>query len=336
MTNEASKPANPYATGGGGSDFENQVAAVYLASVLLRMTPRGFDAGQADEVRLQRGFQGEPLDDLIVFVVLPDARAKLSLQIKRDVTYGARNETFNKIVSACWATFKAPSFNQAHDRFGIACGLCAKVVDEHYQAVLRYAQTSASAADFLTRVTAPGQSNHQRNFLGLVRGRLDVAAGGPISDDELWHFLRAMVILRFDVQQEGSSGDRTNTVANLVSLLPVEDSTQALRILDRLVQIAAQGNRTAGSFDREALQSMLRSAGFRLSSEQGPIRTPTTGIAAQKDYVDRTGCAAPHPGGAANFAPAGPDSLGDARAIFHVIGEAPRAAHGGPDTPLRF
>ena len=38
----------------------------------------------------------------------------------------------------------------------------------------------------------------------------------------------------------------------------------------------------AGGSDRETLRPMLRSAGFRLSSEQGPIRTSTTGIAAQR------------------------------------------------------
>ena len=219
MTNEASKPANPYATGGGGSDFENQVAAVYLASVLLRTTPRGFDAGQADEVRLQRGFQGEPLDDLIVFAVLPDARAKLSLQIKRDVTYGARDETFNKIVSAVLGHFfTAPRFQPR-----------ARSLRDRVRAVREGRRRALSGGvgirtDERVRRGLPDTGYRTWTVQSpaklpwhLMRGRLDVAAGEPISDDEVWHFLRAMVILRFDVQQEGSSADRTNIVAILAT-----------------------------------------------------------------------------------------------------------------------
>ena len=64
--------ASPFSTGGGGVDFENLVGAYYLAATLLRSVPRGQAGGIAKEVRFQRAYQGEPLDDLIVISDLPE------------------------------------------------------------------------------------------------------------------------------------------------------------------------------------------------------------------------------------------------------------------------
>ena len=39
------KVASSYSTGGGGGEYENEVAAYYLAATLLRSVPRGQDGG---------------------------------------------------------------------------------------------------------------------------------------------------------------------------------------------------------------------------------------------------------------------------------------------------
>jgi hypothetical protein len=84
--------ASPYSTGGGGSDFERRVGGYYLAMALLRSIPRGQEAGLTHEVKFQRLYEGEPLDDLIIHSELPVGEAKLALQIKRDLTFGEANE----------------------------------------------------------------------------------------------------------------------------------------------------------------------------------------------------------------------------------------------------
>ena len=127
------KVASPVSTGGGGSDYEKRVGAYYLAATLLGSVPRGLEAGITREVRFQRLFEGEPLDDLVIIADLPIGEAKLALQIKRDLTFGEKNEIFDEVLRACWETFNSPGFNIGIDRFGIVVALYSKNIDEHYQ-----------------------------------------------------------------------------------------------------------------------------------------------------------------------------------------------------------
>jgi hypothetical protein len=185
------KIASPFSTGGGGSDFERQVGAYYLAMPLLRSIPRGQDAGITREVRFQRLYEGEPLDDLIVLSDLPIGEAKLALQIKRDLTFGEANEVFDEVMRASWKTFRSPKFMLGIARFGIVVGLYSKMIDEHYQSVLTWARSSANAADFFSRISKGGVSNRsQQNFVDLVRVNLYSYVGASASKDELWDFLR--------------------------------------------------------------------------------------------------------------------------------------------------
>src|SRR4028119_1994224 len=105
------KVASPVSTGGGGSDYERRVGAYYLATALLRSIPRGQEAGLAREVRFQRLYQGEPLDDLVIVSDLPAGESKLALQIKRDLSFGAENKVFDEVIRACWETFNSSNFN---------------------------------------------------------------------------------------------------------------------------------------------------------------------------------------------------------------------------------
>lgn len=104
--------ASPAATGGAGPDFERDVGAYYLATTLLEVLPRGVNAGSARRVRFQRLFEGEPLDDIIVDYELPAGTAKLALQVKRDLTFGEADKTFDEVMGACWRTFRSPQFDR--------------------------------------------------------------------------------------------------------------------------------------------------------------------------------------------------------------------------------
>src|SRR5437667_6402113 len=107
--------ASPFSTGGGGPDYEGQVGACYLAMALLRAVPRGQSAGLVREVRFQRLYEGEPLDDLVIVSDLPVGEAKLALQIKRDLTFGEKDSIFDEVLRACWATFTSSQFTVGID-----------------------------------------------------------------------------------------------------------------------------------------------------------------------------------------------------------------------------
>ncbi|MBD2580481.1 ATP-binding protein [Oscillatoria sp. FACHB-1406] len=279
------KVASPISTGGAGSDYENRVGAYYLAALLLQAVPRGQEAGVTREVRFQRLYEGEPLDDLIIVSELQVGEAKLALQIKRDLTFGEKDETFDEVIQACWETFKSSEFHIGIDRFGIGIGLYSKNIDEYYQSVLTWARTSTDSNDFLKRINQQNLANKtQRSFIQLIRGKLDTYLGSNVTDDELWDFLRSMVILHFDFQRDGSR-DYSYTVEMVNHLLNTDKKTEAPQLFTELVDVAAQANRTAGSFNADILRDKLQ-AKFALLS---PIncRSDLEKIGEESDFALR-------------------------------------------------
>ncbi|MEP0857953.1 ATP-binding protein [Trichocoleus sp. DQ-U1] len=259
------KVASPISTGGAGSDYEKQVGAYYLVALLLQSVPRGQDAGVTREVRFQRLYEGEPLDDLIIVSELPVGEAKLALQIKRDLIFGEKDKTFNEVIQACWETFKSTNFHIGIDRFGIGIGLYSKKIDEYYQSVLTWARTSTDADDFLKRINQAGLANNtQRSFVQLIRGILDSYSGSSVTDDEIWNFLCSMVILYFDFQRDGSR-DYSYSVEMVSHLLNAEKKAESPQLFTEVVNLAAEANRTAGSFNADILTQRLQ-AKFSLLS----------------------------------------------------------------------
>lgn len=257
--------SSPISTGGAGESFQSWVGAFYLACALLRALPRGGpQASAAREVRFQRLYEGEPLDDLVVVSDLPSGEAKLAFQIKRDLVFSLNDKTFDDVIKACWDTFKSSRFNPVLDRFGVALGLYSKRIDEYYQTTLTWARCSTTANDFLLRVSTERLAHTaQREFVDLIRTKLELHCGGTVDEEELWRFLKSMVILHFDFQTVGALS-HAYLIELLRQALPAERREESPEILDRLVQYAAEGNRSAGSFDSDGLRSRLVGDGFSL------------------------------------------------------------------------
>lgn len=258
--------ASPVSTGGAGEDFEKRVGAYYLACALLRSVARGgHQAAVAREVRFQRLYEGEPLDDLIVISDLSSGESKLALQVKRDLVFGEKNKAFHEVSGACWQTFTSPKFNYHLDRFGVAIALRSKTIQEHYQTTLTWARNSVTAADFLCRISTKRLAHAaQREFVELIRNNLESCAGATITDIDLWKFLQSLVILDFDFQTDGSR-DEAYLIEILKRCLPADKSEQSPQLLSKLVDYAAEGKRTAGSLDTATLTRRLAQDGFSLA-----------------------------------------------------------------------
>ncbi|MEA5480624.1 ATP-binding protein [Pseudanabaena galeata UHCC 0370] len=250
--------ASPSSTGGIGDNFESLVGAYYLAALLMQSVSRGQDSGITKEIRFQRLFDGDPLDDLIVISALPVGEAKLALQIKRDLTFGEKSEKFDKVILACWETLKSPHFNLGTDRFGIVLGLYSKNIDEYYQSVLTWARTSANSTDFLKRINQQRLANQtQRSFVKLIRDKLNSCLKSNVSDDDLWNFFRSMVILHFDFQKEGSRD--YNYLVEIVSYsLEPNKKTDSSKLISELTNIADRSKYTAGSFNASGVRLELQ------------------------------------------------------------------------------
>lgn len=258
------KVASPYATGGGGVDFETAVGAFYLAQLLHGGLARGQTGGTVQQVQFQRLFQGQPLDDLLIVSGLGTGTAKLALQVKRDLKFSRKNSDFVRVIGASWDTFTSPDFSDGTDQFGVALGLYSKTIAEHYQSVLTWARNSATASDFVTRLAVPKlASNQQRTFLTLIRTILDAHVQRPITDEELWRFLRSMVILHFDFQ-DGGSRDYASAIHLLLSTILGGEKLEAQKAFSTLLTYSAEAKRTAGSLDRPRVVERLAADGFSI------------------------------------------------------------------------
>jgi len=263
---KSKKVASPISTGNVGGDFESLVGAYYLAMVLLRSAPRGQEAGAAKEVKFQRLYEGEPLDDLIIISEYPVGIAKLAIQVKHDLVFGEKNEIFDEVIWASWKTFRSSRFVVGRDRFGFAIGLYSKTVDEHYQNVLSRARNSVNAEDFLKGLSTPGLfSKTQNDFVKMIRNKLKIYNGNDINDKDLWNFFRSMVILHFDFQRAGSR-DQSYIIEMLCHLIQPEQKIKPSDIFSKLESYSRETKGVAGSLNFEILRQKLMSDGFSLLS----------------------------------------------------------------------
>jgi hypothetical protein len=253
------KVASPYSTGGGGVNFEDWVATHYLVSLLTQSVARGLEAGITKEVRFQRLYEDESLDDLIIIAQLEQGEAKLALQVKSDLTFGEKDKTFTEVIQACWETFKSEKFNLNIDRFGIVIRKYKTIYDD-YQSVLEWAKNSASYNQFFERISTDSLSNqNMRNFVKLIKVKLE-KYHNSLSQEDLFNFLKSMVILHFDFQQEGSRDE--NILINETNRLLKNQN-----ILSFLLQISAETKQCAGEYNRDTLLIKLHQHNYFLADE---------------------------------------------------------------------
>lgn len=259
--------ASTISTGGAGTHFESRVAAYFIATVLCQTAARGLPQGMvAAKVEFQRGFEGDSsaLDDVILEGVSGATESRLSLQVKRELTFGD-NDLFKEVMSDCWKTFSSPDFKKNIDRFGVAIGKIAQAVEKGGRDVLDLARKKSDAIDFLNHLQKQGvASDSMRTFSGNIRDRLNESKGSPVSDTELWEFLRHFEVLYFDFEQGESSESLTSAINGLAPALIPVDSDKTPVLWGALIGIADEYKPAAGSLTRSRLIEILHNR-FRLS-----------------------------------------------------------------------
>jgi len=185
---------------------------------------------------------------------------KLALQLKHDLRFTQSDETFARVISDCWSVFTSAMgwpFNPESDRIGIGLGLYQTKLDAHFRPLLEWARTENDAVNFFQKVEISNFSSvEKRDYLALVRDLLTAGNKRAVSDEDLWRFLRCLVVIPFDLEQAGSR-DTTYCWNALLGLLNTPDESQARSLLDSLCAIVARHNRTAGFLDLSAIRSEL-------------------------------------------------------------------------------
>lgn len=271
--------SSPYATGGGGPFLEAKIAASALVAILCRKSFRGLAQGHATHIASQRKDFNEPLDDLIIKGVNPAGHpTSLSLQITNQLSFTAKNEKWRDIIFRAWETFSGDNFDPRFDRVGAGIGVYTKAADDDYQAVITWARESSDGDDFRARIEKDGVSNEQkRMFVSSIRLILSDNLNRDATNDELWRFLKCLVIIHFDFQSGDASRETTNCIDRLKDMSEGQNTTSALHIwlylLDKITSLIPSG----GSASRSTLVDDLTTAGLLSNNGNNPVQSDNGG-----------------------------------------------------------
>ena len=140
---------SPASTGGSGALFEAQVGAAYLLSMLLGVDARGLPDCRISSIALQRGQEGYPLDDIVVYGEDRNGRpATLEIQVKRSITFAPSDKVFQDVVKQIKRVMDDPAFWESHHHLAVALARTTQKIEAACQDVLNWAETSRMPRPF--------------------------------------------------------------------------------------------------------------------------------------------------------------------------------------------
>jgi len=284
---------SPAASGPAGAQFEGQVGASYLLCMLARSEPRGLPGTRIQSVKFQRGDEGHPLDDVIVYAQdQKGCKAILEIQVKRSITFAPTDKIFKKVVNQIADAAGKSGFWSSRIELAIATTSVSKKIHGAYQDVLSWAREIGDAATFIERINRKGSaSNDMRTFVETFKNNLTEARG--VTDDEtVWKLLRRIQILNFDFTSKGSAY-LDFALERASRVLHSEQTSQARAFWAVLIQQAIDAAKDGGERDINTLMQDLHQLQFRLAGD--PNNTTVRKVLAEAadhalaDIKDRVG-----------------------------------------------
>lgn len=213
-------PVSPFSTGGGGIRFETLVALSYVVSLLNMEFPRGA-SGIVRSVRLQQRNRSCPVDDIVVSVDEGHQLVSaLALQVKHALGF-SDNREFREVVRSCWEHSTVHGFRAGIDKIGVAIGEASYIlkVRTHLQEMLDWAAKSESGGAFFLKAQ---KFKEKAAYLRMFSTILSDAATRPLSEEEIWLFLRSFVVIPFEFDTPGSRDSR-DLYNGLLRVVPGRD-----------------------------------------------------------------------------------------------------------------
>jgi len=259
--NRSIKP--PYATAGGGYDFENKVAAFYLACMLSGKPPRAGDMATIETISFQTRVDGWYLDDILLVLKTQDYKFSIAISVKsnRQITTGGFDVDF---VECAWKQFlhhETDKFEPANDVMMLAVGSVAQTVNKALNELLGWAKTQ-TPKDLAAHVLAPGYStNIKRALFDSLTCPQGLSEAYQISVDtisiEIASLLRCIDVREFDLNST-SSRDEDSARNMCRAVLSSSDWAEASRLWDELCTIALRYRTNGGTVTNEDLIKLLR------------------------------------------------------------------------------
>ena len=259
MSKNAKRLSNPFSTGGGGSQFEAQVQASFVALMLTGGFAPCMPNLPINKIKLQGKFDGYDTDDLIIFTQSPNnTKRKILGQIKHTINVTEKDKIFEEVIQAAWNDFNNQSlFSKGTDVIALITGPLNASDISDTQTILDWAKQSETAEEFIKKVNlANFSSSGKQKKLKAFRTNIEKAnSSNTISDEILFDFLRHFHILGYDLDLISGV-----TLSLLYSLLGQYSRENTTFLWSRIVDEVQSANKNAGTISIDSLPFDLKNA----------------------------------------------------------------------------
>lgn len=263
------RAGSPYASGGGGTIFEYEVAAVLLAMLLRGAHAPGMHLPIA-RVALQQRAAGHPLDDIVVFGGPGQEAPRIEFQVKSKINPVPADKEFASFVVAALASLDEHSEALTTGRMKV--GLITRpsnAVDELAKLCELAQAHPGDLAGMRTLLRKGIVAAKLRTRWSRVIGAVERAASPSIDAEVVAHRLLANLFV-WQVQT-GADGADTRRALDWLSDISRGSGHGASSLLAHLRTTAQEWGPHAGSIDADMLRRELRHRyGLVLANESFP------------------------------------------------------------------
>ena len=97
--------SSPYSTEGGGTKFEHEVGALYLAALLKEEIPTRVQGDKVEKIQFQALHTGILIDDIVIILTDGIRQRIVAYQIKHKLTFSKFDNLFKDVIKNYWKTF---------------------------------------------------------------------------------------------------------------------------------------------------------------------------------------------------------------------------------------
>ncbi len=263
------KLSNPFSTGGGGEHFEAHVQASFVLLMLAGGYAPCLSNWPIKKIKLQGKFAGYNIDDLIIYTENPDngQERKILAQIKHTINITEKDRVFEEVIRAAWKDYNNDNlFSKGKDTIALITGPLSATNIDNARTILEWARSSENANEFFEKVDLVNfSSKAKRDKLKAFKVNLTKANGSPVSDEELFVFLRHFHLLGYDLDIKAGV-----TLSLLHSLISQYSQNNVQELWTQIVEEVQSANKNAGTITHDTLPKDLIKAFRRPAVSQIP------------------------------------------------------------------
>ncbi|MBP5436602.1 MAG: hypothetical protein J6Y30_01330 [Treponema sp.] len=191
--------ASPISTSGKGVEFENDIQALFLLTMLVDGELPFLRNNEIESLLFQAKWKEHDTDDLVIFSKQRQTgiEQKLLIQIKLSVTFTESDVQFCETIANAWSDFNNDNFDKENDTILLITGPLSKIDIDNARSLFDDVLAFDSAKDFFDRIALPKlTNNNKRKKLQILKNVLKNVNNSIMpSDSDVFDFMRHFYIL---------------------------------------------------------------------------------------------------------------------------------------------